>query len=336
MKYRARLGVLVIAASAAACGDSPTGPSGAASRILQGQTISAIDGHSAAGVSVQVGRERAVTSDADGMFQVDVDNADEQSAVFSSNAIVERRTLMAGSSDDRVRVSLIPASFDLAAFDQFARTANSRLQRWTTRPRLVVIATVMDYRSSSEDSFPATSQQLTDDEANAMVAHLTEGLTLLTGGTFTSFQSTDIERPAAGTSVSVLRPGAIVVGRYNGVRSMALTIGYGRWAEQGNGAVTAGMMVLDADFDRSDSRRRLLRIHELGHALGYLHVTTRASIMNPSIGPEPTDFDRAAATIAFQRPPGNVAPDTDPGATSSRSPFSTTTRSRTVWSPPVF
>jgi hypothetical protein len=40
--------------------------------------------------------------------------------------------------------------------------------------------------------------------------------------------------------------------------------------------------------------------------------------MNPTIGPEPTDFDRTAPAIAFQRPVGNVAPDTDPGA----APFS--------------
>jgi hypothetical protein len=81
-----------------------------------------------------------------------------------------------------------------------------------------------------------------------------------------------------------------------------------------DGTVTAGAMFLDRDFDRNDSRRRLLRIHELGHALGYLHVTSRTSVMNPAIGPEPNDFDRAGAIIAFQRPVGNRAPDVDPGS----------------------
>ena len=74
-------------------------------------------------------------------------------------------------------------------------------------------------------------------------------------------------------------------------------------------------MFLDSRFDKNDDRRRLLRIHELGHALGQLHVETRPSIMNPSIGPEPTEFDRQAAVVAFQRPPGNVSPDADPGTT---------------------
>jgi predicted Zn-dependent protease len=47
--------------------------------------------------------------------------------------------------------------------------------------------------------------------------------------------------------------------------------------------------------------RRLLRIHELGHALGYNHVKSRRSIMNPTLGSEPTDFDRRAAMVAFRR-----------------------------------
>jgi hypothetical protein len=54
--------------------------------------------------------------------------------------------------------------------------------------------------------------------------------------------------------------------------------------------------------------------------------------MNPAIGPEPTDFDRAAARIAFQRPPGNRAPDVDPS--SSRPAFVTDGTSRVM--PPVY
>ena len=34
--------------------------------------------------------------------------------------------------------------------------------------------------------------------------------------------------------------------------------------------------------------------------------------MNPAIGPDATDFDRAGATVAFQRQPGNRSPDVDP------------------------
>lgn len=236
--------------------------------------------------------------------------------------------MVTGPSSVPSRLSLMPASFDLHAFDEMFRTANSRLQRWTTRPSLVVLGTVMNYRGPAEE-FNATSEQMSDDEISLLVAHLNEGLALMTGGTYTSFADVKIERMAAGDRSSVARAGSIVVGRYNGVQTFAQTIGYGTWAENEVGAVVGGAMFLDSRFDKSDDRRRLLRIHELGHALGQLHVETRVSIMNPAIGPEPTEFDRHAAIVAFQRPPGNVSPDTDPGTAGKSGPW--TIR----WAPPV-
>jgi hypothetical protein len=305
--------VAISALIAAGCGGSPTAPSGEVSgQGLRGRTVSAIDGRAAANVSVQIGREQAVTTDAEGNFQVDVDGTASQTAVFASSATVERRTTLRDWSSEPVRVSLIPSSFDLVAFDQMFRASESGLQRWTTAPRLVILASVMTYSTSFSSDFPATSEQLTDDEVTAMHGHLREGLALLTGGTYTSFASVDVERPASGTRVSTQRPGTIVVGRYNGVVTFAQTIGFGQWSVESDGSVSAGAMYLDRDFDRNDSRRRLLRIHELGHALGYQHVTSRASVMNPSIGAEPTDFERIGAIIAFDRRPGNRSPDTDP------------------------
>ena len=164
-----------------------------------------------------------------------------------------------------------------------------------------------------------------------MVNHLTEGLAALTGNTYTSFAAVDVERPSAGTRVTPIRDGRIVVGRYNGILTFARTIGYGQWAETPTGAIVSGAMFLDRDFDKNDSRRRLLRIHELGHALGYQHVETRASIMNPAVGPELNDFDRAGAMIAFQRSVGNRAPDVDPASAS----ISASTGERRVSAPTV-
>jgi hypothetical protein len=209
-------------------------------------------------------------------------------------------------------MSVIPASFDLTAFDEMFRFENSRLQRWTQRPALVIVAATMALGSTSADTFQASGEQMTDDEVSQMIAHMTEGLALLTGNTYTSFQSVDVERPGNGDRVNVGRNGKIVVGRYTGIVTLANTIGYGRWSTLNDGTVVAGSMFLDRDFDKNDSRRRLLRIHELGHALGWQHVKSRTSIMNPAIGPDPTDFDRAGAIVAFQRPVGNRSPDVDP------------------------
>jgi hypothetical protein len=277
--------------------------------------VNAIDGAAASGVSVQVGREPAVTSDSAGTFQAGVSVPGTYSAVIQGDGVVERETSVIAPGGD-VRLSLIPSAFDLAAFDQLARSANEQLQRWTTQPSLVVIASVMQYSDGLEDGYAAGDEKMTNLEVSQMITHLTEGLSLWTGGTYKDFASTATERPAPGTSVSVKRQGKIVVGRYHGIASTAGTIGYGTWLDQADGSVIGGSIFLDQSFDQDDARRRLLRIHELGHALGYQHVTSRPSVMNPVIGPEPTDFDEAAGTIAFQRPPGNRPPDRDPEPTS--------------------
>jgi len=236
-------------------------------------------------------------------------------AVVGGGSVVERETRMSATGS-RTRVSMIPSGFDLVAFNEMFRTSNSQLQRWTSKPALVILASVMEYRASaSGQTYDTTGEQLTDDDVALLRTHLTEALALLTGNTFTSFASVEIERPAAGTRVNTLRSGHIVVGRYTGIVSFAKTIGYGLWSELPDGSIGGGAMYLDRDFDRDDGRRRLLRIHELGHALGYQHVESRTSIMNPSIGPEPTDFDRAGAIIAFSRPVGNKSPDIDPTTT---------------------
>ena len=71
--------------------------------------------------------------------------------------------------------------------------------------------------------------------------------------------------------------------------------------------------MLDAAFDTTDGPfRRSLRVHELGHALGYNHVTLRESVMNSSARIEPNEFDLHGARLAFLRPPGNRSPDEDP------------------------
>ena len=308
------LSLVLVVCVATACSKTPTSPSDIdPGRRFEGVTISALDSSPAAGLSVQVGTAQPVTSDASGRFTAQVAGPGSYRATVTGNAVVERHTTVTGPTSAPARLALIPSSFDLRAFDELFRTSHARLQRWTTRPSLVVLASVMNYRGDAIE-YSATAERMTDEEVALLVNHLTEGLALWTAGTYTSFANVTIERPASGVRVSTAREQTIVVGRYNGIVSMAQTIGYGRWAEADDGAVVAGAMFLDSDFDRTDGRRRLLRIHELGHALGLTHVESRTSIMNPAIGPEPTQFDRQSAAIAFQRPPGNVAPDTDPGA----------------------
>jgi len=144
-----------------------------------------------------------------------------------------------------------------------------------------------------------------------MVRDLTDALATLSANTYTSFAQVTRESTAAGSRASTARNGVIVVGRYRDLKTKNNIVGYGRWAEREDGAIVGGAVFLDSIYDAGRDKK-LLRTHELGHALGYKHLTSRPSIMNPVLGYDVTDFDRQGAAIAFQRPPGNHAPDTDP------------------------
>lgn len=307
--------IALLAIFLTACGSgSPSSPSpgGSTSQSLRGATVSAIDGQPIPSITVKIGSQTAV-SDMNGAFDVLNVNQGSQTVVLTGAAIIERQTTVSIPSEGPARASLIPAAFDLAAFDQMFR-GNGQLQRWTSAPGLVVFTKVMqDDTFSGGDAYHATGDQLSEAETSLMVEHLTEGLGLLTGNTYTAFSSVELESPSSGDRVSTMRSGKIVAGRFKGVQSLANTIGFGRMSIESTGRIVGGALYLDNDFDRTSDKRRLLRIHELGHGLGYLHVTSRPSIMNPAIGPEPTTFDRQGASIAFQRLPGNQSPDTDAG-----------------------
>ena len=333
-----RSGILSIVASILACscgGTSPSAPTAAGGSPVisyRGETVSAIDGSPISGVAVKAGTREAL-SDNLGRFELTDLKQGSTLVTLSGPSIVERRRNVAIPADT-IKESLIPSAFDLEAFDEMFR-GTGRLQRWTSAPALVVLGSVMRYDGLGSDEFQATSTRLTDDEVALMIAHLTEGLSLLTGQRFSEFSSVTVERPDSGDRVNTLRTGAIVIGRYRGVQSISSTIGLGRWSTAGNSAeVIGGSIYLENNFDRDESARRLLRIHELGHALGYRHVTKRLSIMNQAIGPSPTDFDRSAAIIAFERMPGNLSPDDDvTDAPKSPGGFGGRVSARPVWSP---
>jgi hypothetical protein len=64
--------------------------------------------------------------------------------------------------------------------------------------------------------------------------------------------------------------------------------------------------------------------HELGHALGFWHVTTGGSLMyrqqrNSNLADAPTERERDHAAIAYRRPVGNRDIDVDPDVTSTSS-----------------
>jgi hypothetical protein len=202
---------------------------------------------------------------------------------------------------DALKPSALTTTTD-AAPAKTSHTAEGPRVRWAQAPELVVLMSVMRYEVESATEYAATSEILTDAEADELVADLTQGLALLTNNSFSGFAAVHRETLPAGATARVVRSGRIVVGRYKGIRELRQMIGLGGRVPGRDNNISSAVVLLDSDYDRSSAQRRLLRVHELGHALGYDHIDSQPSIMNPRIGTPPTDFDRAMARAAFAAP----------------------------------
>ena len=200
---------------------------------------------------------------------------------------------------DAMASSAAPGA-DARAIDEMLRGTVGRERRWMQRPNLVIVTTVMAFEDGARTDFTTVDARLTAEEAKTLVADLTAGLEVMSGGTFERFGSVRFESPALASQVRVVRNGDIVVGRFRGVREVLKAVGYGGRTARANGTITSGTVMLDEDYDRTTQQPRLLRMHELGHALGFNHVESLRSIMNPTVGTEPTDLDRRTARIAFR------------------------------------
>ena len=186
-------------------------------------------------------------------------------------------------------------SLDAAALREMLEGPNGRRETWTITPTLVILASVLDYaRGDLAGGFPVTDRRLKSKEIDLLRADLTAALSELSDGRLTAFRDVVVETHASGSVVSLLQPGRIVVGRFRDLRRKTGNLGYGGRAARKSGVISGAAVMLDDRADREKSSRRLTRTHELGHALGYNHVTSRPSIMNPRLGSTISDFDRAA------------------------------------------
>lgn len=240
-------------------------------------------------------------------------SADPRLLTFTAPGMVDRRTGVKVPGADTV-ISLISSGFDLSAFDQMFRSPG--LTRWTTQPPLIISKRSVTFTSADMESGIALEDSLTDDEMVSLRSDLMWALPQLTGGTLRFAGVTEMTA-APGSEVQLLITKAITVVRAVGLSEATGFWGIGRYQTQPDGTVTGGFLMLDRDFDRTGGPyQRSLRSHELGHALGYNHVTARPSVMNPAATLEPNAFDLDACIIAFARVPGNRTPDIDPDAAS--------------------
>jgi hypothetical protein len=282
------------------------------------QVVDAISGAPLAGVTVRVQGVPDTSSGTDGQFSlVTPDRSDRLIPFWASSAATVERASYLRPVGPPPRISLIPSSFDLEAFNQMFR-GDGTLRRWVSAPALIVERRMLLFGTTGASSAATADRVMSEPEAAALVDDLTWALPQLTGGVFTSFESVGVETATSGTSVDLIRPGAILVARYEGLERGSGFVGYTRWFWNGASELVHGFVMLDAQYEAqsSTSQRRALRAHELGHALGWRHVTGPTSVMNAAASQLPTEFDRAGSKIAHQRPPLNRAPDTDQALTS--------------------
>jgi hypothetical protein len=295
-----------------------------------GRVVDVLTGRGLAGVTVKGTDVSAEPSDASGALQIGsaTSSSSLRQVLVSGAGIVERETHVHVPGEDVV-VTVIPASFDLAAFDQMFR--GPELRRWTTAPPLVIEQRVLQFTDVDMQDAIAAPDVMTTAHVDGLVADLTWALPQLTGGRYTAFDTVTRKTAADGERVHLLTSGVITVVWVAGLTNATGSWGWSRWLYDMTGTVLGGLVLLDRDFERSTSPyRRALRAHELGHALGYAHVTARTSVMNASARLEPNSFDRDATKIAFDRRPGSRSPDIDPAP--DRAPQRA---GRPIWTPAV-
>jgi len=206
--------------------------------------------------------------------------------------------LLAARPDARSAEAGFRPGADAVALREFLEGTRGHREAWQTTPELIVLRSVMEYGSADITSgYVARAERLTDDEIGRLISDLTHALAELTDGKLATFSAVRVELVPAGQRVKVFRPGQVVAGRFRGVQAKTGSLGYSGRMTRG-ATITAAAVILDRDFDHNSDRRRLLRTHELGHALGYNHVESCPSFMNPRIGSGITGFDRGAIKLA--------------------------------------
>lgn len=286
------------------------GPSGP---TMSGTVVDALSNRAVPGATIRIDGIGQTTSTGDGTFSIVVTSPEQVRSVTASGpSSIDRVTRMRVPGTAAV-LNLMPAAIDLAAFDQMFRGNDGVLHRWVSAPRLVIQRRALQFTNTNDAQYRATSAVMSDAEVSRLLADLNGALPQLTGGTFGGFAEQRIETAAEGEMVSVTRPGWIVVARYQGLTAANNYWGYTRWAWNGAGEVQAASVMFDCAFEASASPfERSLHAHELGHALGYNHVSLRPSVMNINGQTDVSAWDRDGARLAFMRPTLNQSPDIDP------------------------
>ena len=253
---------------------------------------------------------REARTDAGGFFILNA-NTSAYPLLLTHQNFIDRRTA-AFLPASGLHVSMIPSTFDLAAFEEFApRATTTGLRRWTQDPSLVALTNVVDYDGVAFNPL-VTDRQVPDADFGCMLDGVRRAIAPMSDQVMT-FKKVDVlSLPAGsrftipstpdGTIALVVARGLLANGRASAFAGVQPNV------------LVRGVVWISADnLPLCGTTASRVFPHELGHALGYQHVTLEPSVMS---GIQPTSaltlFDRDAIRIVYQRPPGNRSPDIDP------------------------
>jgi hypothetical protein len=286
---------------------NPTGnPSTAAASV---DAISTVDGQPVSGARVEAASLSA-TTDGDGRFTLTQATAPAsmlQATVAASSYMSRGTGLRWPRANQDLQIDLIPlkSPFSQTFYRQLVRDALESpdllpVYRWTTRPRVAL------------HPFDDAGRPLPPEVLATIRAAVPRAIAEWSGGLF---QGVTLEE----TQVADGQEGWIVL---HALRPQSSEFcGTATFAYIPPGRIATARVELTLDKCSCGSRKISTATvsHEIAHAMGFWHVqgphvlnaegSGCSSFENEVITP----LEAAHARIAYQRPPGNVDPDSDPG-----------------------
>lgn len=307
--------VLIALVLCSACtGNSPNAPSGGAPPLPPAPTLTTLTGHLTAlnggqalgGVAVTSSAFTSMTDGAGG-FTASLPMASSVMLALTGSGIVPRSVYVAvtGARDVNLTAIGLSGGFDLAFYRQLVRNGAESpdklepIRRWTVAPKL--------YLKTVDEAGAAIDAQTLDRVQRAML----EGVQLWTGSPAAGLELGTETRVGIAGWVTVRFQAEQVSTHHCGLADVGASGGKIDLFYKEAACICLGVSAV---------RARTVK-HEIGHAMGFWHVSENA-VMMPTIGTGvcdvlPSSRELLHAAIAYQRPVGNIDPDQDASGTVS-------------------